>query len=78
MGELAGGMEGEESSAKGQRNSWFSAQTVFSFSNTILQQDICFLDVELEHGTIPEASVNVLWALPSEARPRERPPGPTE
>lgn len=37
MGESAGGLGSEEGSAKGERISWFSAQTVFSSRNRLLQ-----------------------------------------
>lgn len=57
MGELAGGIGEQEPGAKGERISWFSAQTVFSFSITLLQYwAVCFPDVCPEQGRLLEAS----------------------
>lgn len=71
MGELAGGMGAVESSAKG-RGFLGSQPRLSSLPATqFCSRTICFPDVDLEHGRVPEASVKAASrAAPSEARSR--------
>lgn len=59
----AGGGWGEE--GRGERISWFSAQTAFSSKTQYYSRAICFLDVGLERDHIPEALVDAFQGITS-------------